>query len=501
MIPRIRFRLALARAFAAGGSALAVACALAVPLASADSQLLGQISPGQGPGWSDLVVPRTTPDATIGMPLTTPPQLIANQPVYLNWAVSYNAAITGTWVDALSLDERLISARPHYNGVFAGGTAFALNDGPVVVPGGRHTFTVNADVYRETYEDYLDRYDNIQDVSFIWQPPALPPNATWTLYPPPLPGDGPAPNCTAYAIAPPPDSLYVVAAASQGATLVCFDDYVDSKHGLTHEIARSESGLDTVEVMAGVAGAGAVERYPGVFLPDGSAPSATSIQWNLSGGRVIDGPDQVSAVNLLPTGVLAHAWRVWLVAGQFASIELEHYSGLPDPAAEIALFPPGPGLRSRREALAVSHRAPASDRSRIEVVPSETGWYPLAVHKLVSGYVGDFYYRIRSGTEAIGVGDPPPPGSLALRAVPSPATTATAISFGLAQPGHARLAIFDLAGRLRRVLLDGALPVGMHSVAWDLRDDGGAALGAGVYWARLELDTGTTSTRIVIAGD
>ena len=34
------------------------------------------------------------------MPLTTPLQLFANQPVYLNWAVSYNAAIMGTWVDA-----------------------------------------------------------------------------------------------------------------------------------------------------------------------------------------------------------------------------------------------------------------------------------------------------------------------------------------------------------------------------------------------------------------
>jgi hypothetical protein len=37
-----------------------------------------------------------------------------------------------------------------------------------------------------------------------------------------------------------------------------------------------------------------------------------------------------------------------------------------------------------------------------------------------------------------------------------------------------------------RELASGAQPAGEHAIAWDLRDQSGRAVGAGLYFARLE---------------
>jgi flagellar hook assembly protein FlgD len=48
------------------------------------------------------------------------------------------------------------------------------------------------------------------------------------------------------------------------------------------------------------------------------------------------------------------------------------------------------------------------------------------------------------------------------------------------------LAVFDPAGRRVRQLVSGSQPAGEHSVVWDLRNERGDAVGAGVYFALLE---------------
>jgi flagellar hook assembly protein FlgD len=60
------------------------------------------------------------------------------------------------------------------------------------------------------------------------------------------------------------------------------------------------------------------------------------------------------------------------------------------------------------------------------------------------------------------------------------------LSFDLPGAGQVRLAVFDAAGRLVRVLVDGQLPAGPCSVAWDGRDRAGREVGSGGYLARLE---------------
>ena len=110
-----------------------------------------------------------------------------------------------------------------------------------------------------------------------------------------------------------------------------------------------------------------------------------------------------------------------------------------------------------------------------------------------------FYYKVtvvdHAGNEGpaaapgavTGVPDAPPPGRFALhRPVPNPFNPSTKLSFEMAAAGHARLKVYDTAGRLVATLVDGHHDVGSHHVIWDGRDSAGRMSSAGVYLYRLE---------------
>lgn len=84
------------------------------------------------------------------------------------------------------------------------------------------------------------------------------------------------------------------------------------------------------------------------------------------------------------------------------------------------------------------------------------------------------------------------------RAVPNPFNPATTFAFALREAGHARLAIYDAAGRRVRTLLDGDLPAGHHLVRWDGRDERGETLAAGVYLGRLEAGDFRATERVTL---
>ena len=93
------------------------------------------------------------------------------------------------------------------------------------------------------------------------------------------------------------------------------------------------------------------------------------------------------------------------------------------------------------------------------------------------------------------------PQDLELNAVGSnPTSRVAALQFGVPQTSHgqhAKLTIYDVAGRRLRTVFDGTVPAGVHKAQWDLRDDAGRLLGGGVYFARLRLG-GQTLTRTVV---
>jgi flagellar hook assembly protein FlgD len=76
-----------------------------------------------------------------------------------------------------------------------------------------------------------------------------------------------------------------------------------------------------------------------------------------------------------------------------------------------------------------------------------------------------------------------------------PASGPVRLSFTLARPGTAGVAIHDVGGRLVREVLSYAhRPAGPVEVAWDGRDAAGLRVPAGLYVARLSVD-GIASVR------
>jgi hypothetical protein len=99
---------------------------------------------------------------------------------------------------------------------------------------------------------------------------------------------------------------------------------------------------------------------------------------------------------------------------------------------------------------------------------------------------------------ALGVDGSPPATLSFARPEPNPARGATTLRYALPAEAHVVLSIYDASGRRVRLLASGVSAAGEHAAAWDLRDDGGNAVGAGLYFARLEAG-GRTFTRRVIA--
>ena len=81
---------------------------------------------------------------------------------------------------------------------------------------------------------------------------------------------------------------------------------------------------------------------------------------------------------------------------------------------------------------------------------------------------------------------------------PNPFNPATSIGFYLPQPGHVRLEIFDVNGRLVNILVDGHYTSGEHSIEWEGLDRGGSSVSSGVYFYRLIAGKESLSRKMVL---
>lgn len=81
---------------------------------------------------------------------------------------------------------------------------------------------------------------------------------------------------------------------------------------------------------------------------------------------------------------------------------------------------------------------------------------------------------------------------------PNPFRSATALSYQLPAKQRVRVSVYNVAGQRVRTLVDGVQEAGMHSVAWDGRDDAAKHVSAGVYFSALETEAGTLSRKMIL---
>ncbi len=98
------------------------------------------------------------------------------------------------------------------------------------------------------------------------------------------------------------------------------------------------------------------------------------------------------------------------------------------------------------------------------------------------------------------VDDPaaPEPGSCLTGNYPNPFTSATTISYRLAEPGKALLEIFNTRGQKVRSLVNETGVKGDHSAFWDGLDAQGKPTAAGVYICRLQAGKRVSSRKMIL---
>jgi hypothetical protein len=83
------------------------------------------------------------------------------------------------------------------------------------------------------------------------------------------------------------------------------------------------------------------------------------------------------------------------------------------------------------------------------------------------------------------------------RVVPNPSIARSSIAFALPRTGEATVRVVSVDGRVVTTLAKGMLAAGPHALAWDGRDDAGRSVAPGLYFAIVESEGRTASTRIV----
>ena len=95
-------------------------------------------------------------------------------------------------------------------------------------------------------------------------------------------------------------------------------------------------------------------------------------------------------------------------------------------------------------------------------------------------------------------GDAVPLRTTLLAAYPNPFNPTTKLSFELAAPAHARLKIFDAAGRLVTTLVDEQRASGRHEIVWNGRNSAGLSVASGVYLYRFEAGEVVQTKRMML---
>jgi hypothetical protein len=91
-------------------------------------------------------------------------------------------------------------------------------------------------------------------------------------------------------------------------------------------------------------------------------------------------------------------------------------------------------------------------------------------------------------------------GVMLMQNYPNPFSGGTSIDYWISRPGHVKLYIVTVDGRLVKSLWDGeAAHAGMYRADWDRTDSSGKTVASGVYYLRADSDAGNATKKLVVA--
>jgi len=146
---------------------------------------------------------------------------------------------------------------------------------------------------------------------------------------------------------------------------------------------------------------------------------------------------------------------------------------------------PAPGPAGTRQSAAVDRLEPNTVYYFALKTCDEAGnWSPLS-------------NVVRFPTITTGVGDQPLTAGCSLPS-PNPARTMTRLALALPQAGEVEVDVFSVSGRHVRSLASGWRPAGPGELEWDLKDEHGGGVAAGVYLVRARLPGKVWNRRVTV---
>lgn len=377
-----------------------------------------------------------------------------------------------------------------------------LNVGPNTVRGGRHSLGSAAD-YNGTVAE-SNESDNLGLYQYVWSPLTVTRNTPVVRARPPVRGPLTHPNSDGLRFTPTAGyawlSSLVPSVTDDDYDLFVYDDYAGSTSGFSNLRKDSQYGGNATEYV--------VAHYYGT--PDVIYPAAVYYSHTTGAAYVADQTDalgrtgysaggSVHFVNVtLAANRLADVFEGYFRAGVTYHIGLLRNTGTSD--LRFSVFPgTDGGIYRRSEAAAYSTAASATFDS-VAFSPVADGWHPIVVYRPsgsdLAAVTYDLGWNERSLVDVPG-GAPPTAVAFA-GAVPNPVTGRTQFPFALPRADRARLALYDLNGRLVCALADGWFEAGDHAVPWTGTDRDGARVQAGLYWARFETGGKVLTRRVTV---
>jgi YVTN family beta-propeller protein len=127
--------------------------------------------------------------------------------------------------------------------------------------------------------------------------------------------------------------------------------------------------------------------------------------------------------------------------------------------------------------------------------PADIAFDPTGSGKVIVTTAGDRKLTVL-GEPIIGTDGPEPPQ--ALLGFPNPFSRTTTIRFAIHKREHVRLAVYDVTGRLVRVLVDADLAPSTYSVAWDGTDGDRRRVASGVYFCKINAEGLARSKKMLL---